>query len=162
MQGSKAPQWDRYFNGDLNERWAALNELLAAELHRANDSPELAGCSGGEKLEKPFVMGDGAAKGLNPFFTCAGQAAQAAAARHVANGERPPGWEDRWALYLSTDSPGLNQLVVGISGLHGHVVSGRRPLQLMRCSRRLWRMLVSLPLICSGGGRGRISISLWC
>lgn len=76
MAGSKAPKWDRYFNGDLNERWAALNELLATELPRANDSPDLAGCSGGEKLEKPFVMGDSTDKGLNPFFTCAGQAAQ--------------------------------------------------------------------------------------
>lgn len=122
LSNPKAPAWDRYFNGDLNERWAALNELLAAELPRANDSPELAGCAGREKLDKPFVMGDGGAKGLNPFFTCAGQAAQAAAAKKVANGERPPGWEDKWAVYVSTDSPGLNQLVVGISGLHGHIV----------------------------------------
>lgn len=122
LSTSKAPKWERYFDGDLNQRWDALNELLAAELPRSNDSPEMAGCAGGEKLEKPFVMGDGSAKGLVPFFTCAGQAAQTAAARKVANGERPPGWEEKWAVYVSTDSPGLNQLVVGISGLRGHVV----------------------------------------
>lgn len=129
--------------GPLERRWRELNRVIAAGgFSRRNDDELVRRCPSVTPERngvEAFTVGGPSDAGLNPYLTCAGRAAQLAAAERAAvtasdggGGNREEGEgasasssDARWSLYVATDAPYVKWLTSVLPSLRGRVVGCR-------------------------------------